>query len=182
MNFNLLENLALPADVIASEQPGVYRFMRCVSENEIVNTAKTLLGRRVLKTRVIENTQVTKDFFIAQLSALNFEVFCVAFLNTKHRVISCEHMFRGTVDSAYVYTREVVQRALDLNASAVIFAHNHPSGEGTPSTADHAVTLTLIKALNLFDIRVLDHCIVAGSTVTSFAETGLLSQIMDKAR
>jgi DNA repair protein RadC len=182
MHLNGLENAALPADLIVSEQNDSYHFMRSVSEREIIDTAKALLGRRMLKTSVITNAQVAKDFFLTHLSALEHEVFCVAFLNIKHRVIVCEPLFRGTFNSAPVYPREVVHRALALNAAAVILAHNHPSGDGEPSQADRQITVALIAALNWFDIQVLDHLVIAGSSVTSFAEQGWLQPMLEKAK
>lgn len=100
-------------------------------------------------------------------------MFCVAFLDTRHGVIKFEEMFRGTIDGASVYPREVVKAALACNASAVIFAHNHPSGVSEPSLADQAITRRLKDALELVDIRVLDHLVI-GTEITSFAERGLL--------
>ena len=102
------------------------------------------------------------------------EVFVCLFLDTQHRLISSETLFSGTLDSSSVYPREVVQRALSLNAAAVIFAHNHPSGIAEPSQADERITLRLRDALALVDIRVLDHMIVGDNQVLSMAERGLL--------
>ena len=97
----------------------------------------------------------------------------MAFLDTRHGVIAFEELFHGTIDGATVYTREVVKAALACNAAAVIFCHNHPSGVSEPSLADQAITRRLKGALELVDIRVLDHLVV-GSEITSFAERGLL--------
>ena len=116
MHFELTTPHYLP-DAVSIKEYGTYDFKRPVSEAEIVETAKALLSYRVLKTPVITNSQVAKDFFITQLSGLNCEVFCIAFLNTKHRIISCELMFRGTLNTANIYPREVVNRALALNAA-----------------------------------------------------------------
>lgn len=179
MILELLENGCLPATMI-TEENGAYRFTRCVTESEIVETAKILLGRRVLQTPVIQDHQVAADFFMMQLSALNAEVFCVAFLNTKHRMIACEKMFQGSLSEASVYPRQVVHRAMVLNAAAVILAHNHPSGDATPSQADIQLTKQLIEVLNLFDIRVLDHLVIGGANVTSFAQQGLLQKTTEK--
>ena len=101
------------------------------------------------------------------------EVFAFLMLDNRNRVIAFREMFRGTIDGASVYPREVVKQALADNAAAVIFAHNHPSGVGEPSQADIRITDRLKKALDLVDIRVLDHVIV-GDSVTCFAEQGLL--------
>ncbi|HAS8160916.1 TPA: DNA repair protein RadC, partial [Vibrio vulnificus] len=101
------------------------------------------------------------------------EVFAVMFLDNQHRLIAFEELFFGTIDSASVYPREVLKAALKINAAALIFAHNHPSGDATPSQADKQITQRLKEALALVDIRVLDH-IVVGDSAISFAERGLL--------
>lgn len=104
----------------------------------------------------------------------SYEVFACLFLDNQHRVIVLEEMFRGTLDSASVYPREIAKQALHHNAAAVIFAHNHPSGISEPSVADKNITHTLKQALALFDIRVLDHFIIGDGSPFSFAEHGLL--------
>ena len=96
------------------------------------------------------------------------------FLNNQHQLIKDEILFSGTIDGASVYPREVAKRALELNAAAVIFAHNHPSGHPEPSSADRAITKRLSGSLELFDIRVLDHIVVGGAETVSFAERGLI--------
>ncbi len=96
------------------------------------------------------------------------------FLDTQHRIIRYESLFRGTLDSASVYPREVAKRALELHAGAVILAHNHPSGVAEPSDADRRITERLKDALALFDVRVLDHFVVGDGEVVSFAERGWL--------
>ena len=101
-------------------------------------------------------------------------MFACLFLDTRHHVIACEELFRGTVDGASVHAREVVKRTLAHNAAAVILAHNHPSGIAEPSEADRSITLKLAKALALVEVRVLDHLIVGGTTVVSMAERGLV--------
>jgi DNA repair protein RadC len=102
------------------------------------------------------------------------EVFLVYFLNTQHALITAEEMFWGTIDGAAVYPREVAKTALQHNAAAVIFAHNHPSGIVEPSSADRHITTRLVESLRLLDIRVLDHIIVSHKDTMSFAERGLL--------
>jgi DNA repair protein RadC len=102
------------------------------------------------------------------------ETFVVLFLDAQHRLLEVEELFRGTLTQTSVYPREVVKRALHWNAAAVAFAHNHPSGIAEPSTADRMLTQALQKALALVDVRVLDHFVVGGETITSFAERGLL--------
>jgi DNA repair protein RadC len=105
---------------------------------------------------------------------LHHEVFAVLFLDSQHRLIALEEMFRGTLTQTSVYPREVVKQALTLNASSVVLAHNHPSGTAQPSRADEALTHTLKAALALVDVRVLDHFVVTASQAVSMAELGLV--------
>jgi DNA repair protein RadC len=120
------------------------------------------------------NPQATRDYLHMRLRDLQHEVFCCLFLDNRHRVIAFEELFRGTLDGANVHPREVVKRALAHNAAALIFAHNHPSGIAEPSVADEHITKRLKDALNLVEIRVLDHLIVGDGRCESFAERGLL--------
>lgn len=116
----------------------------------------------------------TREFLTRVLATRPYEVFCVLFLDNRHRVIAMSELFRGTIDGASVHPREVLRSALSHNAAAVVFAHNHPSGVAEPSQADELITRRLREALALVDIRVLDHLIVAGSECSSFAERGLI--------
>jgi DNA repair protein RadC len=113
-------------------------------------------------------------YFKARLLDLPHEVFSCLFLDTRHRLIRYEELFRGTIDGAVVYPREVVKRALQHNAAAVIVGHNHPSGVSEPSEADRSITLKLAKALALVEIRLLDHLVVSRSGHVSLAERGLI--------
>ena len=115
-----------------------------------------------------------KEYLCAKLAGFEHEVFAVLFLDTQHRLIEYAEMFRGTIDSASVYPRELVKEALRLNAAAVIVSHNHPSGNPEPSRADEVLTQRLKEALALVDVRTLDHIIVAGGSTISFAERGLI--------
>jgi DNA repair protein RadC len=115
-----------------------------------------------------------KDFLALQLGGLPQEVFAVLFLDQQHRLLRLEEMFRGTLAQTSVYPREVVRRAIELNAGAVILAHNHPSGLAEPSRADEYLTQTLKTALALVDVRVLDHLVVGQGQVVSMAERGLM--------
>ena len=120
------------------------------------------------------NPQATRDYLRVRLRDLPHEVFCCLYLDNRHRVIAFEELFRGTLDGASVHPREVVKHALAHNAAALILAHNHPSGVAEPSQADELITRRLKEALNLVEIRVLDHLIVGDSRCESFAERGLL--------
>jgi len=116
----------------------------------------------------------TRDYLRVLLADRKAEVFGCLYLDNRHRVIETAELFQGTIDGAAVYPRVVVQQALTLNAAAVMFFHNHPSGVAEPSNADEAITRRLKDALALVDIRVLDHFIVTAGESLSFAERGLL--------
>jgi DNA repair protein RadC len=139
--------------------------------------AATELARRHLRESLergepLTSPQHTRNYLRAALRDRPHEVFCVLLLDTRHRVISFEELFNGTIDSAQVHPRVVVERALGKRAAAVILAHNHPSGVAEPSQADLAITRRLRDALNLVEIRLLDHFIVGDVEVVSLAERG----------
>jgi DNA repair protein RadC len=122
----------------------------------------------------LSSPRAVRDLLKLKLAGLPHEVFMCLQLDAQHRVIAIEELFRGTLTQTSVYPREVVKAALRANAAAVIFAHNHPSGVAEPSHADEILTRSLKSALALVDVQVLDHFIVAGTRVMSFAERGLL--------
>lgn len=143
-----------------------------------LQVAKELVRRSLTEAMrqrdVLSSPASVRDFLRMTLAGRDYEVFMVLFLDAQHRVIAPEEMFRGTLTQTSVYPREVVKRSLVNNAAAVIFAHNHPSGVAEPSHADELLTRSLKEALALVDVRVLDHFVVAGNSVMSFAERGLL--------
>jgi DNA repair protein RadC len=160
---------------IRSEEATPYR-VRSAEDEDLIRQALTILDSR-LRTQDdvhVTSPEDTRRYLRLQLAEREAEVFCVLFLTNRHRVIAFTEMFQGTIDGATVHPREVVKQALRLNAAAVILAHNHPSGVAEPSRADEAITRRLRDALALVDVRVLDHLIVGGSEITSFAERGLL--------
>ena len=116
----------------------------------------------------------TESFLKAKMQHLEHEVFCCLYLDNRHRVLRFDELFRGTIDGTSVYPREVVKEALTVNAAAVILAHNHPSGVAEPSQADERITQRLKSALELVDIRLLDHLIIGAGDATSLASRGLL--------
>lgn len=137
------------------------------------------VGRRHLESRLtrgdaLESPSDTLDYLQACLRDRPYEVFCCLFLDNRHRILAFEELFRGTLNGTAVYPREVVKRALALNAAAVILVHNHPSGMAEPSRADQTLTTRLKEALALVDIRVLDHLVVGDGEAVSFSERGLL--------
>lgn len=137
------------------------------------------IGRRHQEAKMVRGDALccpsdTAAYLSAHLRGYAFEVFACLFLDNRHRIISFDELFRGTIDGATVHPREVVKRALDRRAAAVIFAHNHPSGIAEASAADKALTQRLKDALALIDVRVLDHFIIGDGEALSFAERGLL--------
>lgn len=122
----------------------------------------------------LTNPRNTREYLRMRLRDLDHEVFCCLYLDNRNRVITCEELFRGTIDGATVHPREVVKRALAHNAAAVILAHNHPSGVAEPSQADELITRRIKESLATVDIRVLDHLIVGDGHTESMAERGLL--------
>ncbi len=140
----------------------------------VIELARRSLTQQLADRPVFDAPGKVKDYLRLQLAARDHEVFAVLFLDAQHRLLQFDEMFRGTLTQTSVYPREVVKRALELNAAAVILAHNHPSGVAQPSRADEFLTQSLKSALQLVDVRVLDHLVVGQSEVVSFAERGLL--------
>lgn len=148
---------------------------RCL--NELMACASELRRREQASLAVrtpLGGVELAKQYVVAHFSGEPIESFVVLFLDISCRLIGVEEMFRGTLSQTAVYPREVARRALANNASAVIVSHNHPSGLAEPSRADEYLTATLKSALSLVDVKLLDHLVVSGETVTSFAERGLL--------
>lgn len=143
-----------------------------------LNVARELLLRELREQMrsgpLMTSPQILRDWLRLYCAKLENEVFLVIYLDAQHRLIEAEELFRGTLTQTSVYPREVVKGALARNASALAVAHNHPSGEAEPSRADEMLTQTLKSALSLVDVRVIDHFVVAGDRVISFAERGLI--------
>ncbi len=141
----------------------------------VLEMAKRHFKEIIQRGSALTSPEITRAYLSAQLRGYTYEVFGCLFLDNQNRVIQFEELFRGTIDGASVYPREVVKQALYHNAAAVIFAHNHPSGITEPSQADKQITEKLKNALALFDIRVLDHFVIGDGDPYSFAEHGLMS-------
>ncbi|CAK3148329.1 DNA repair protein RadC [Vibrio crassostreae] len=139
--------------------------------NELLERAAEALAAKYKREGTFTNPTNVKEYLKLKLGAHDREVFAVMFLDNQHQLISFEELFFGTIDAASIYPREVLKVALNHNAAAVVFAHNHPSGIAEPSQADRRITQRLVDALKLVDIRVLDH-IVVGEDCVSFAEKG----------
>jgi DNA repair protein RadC len=143
-------------------------------ELSVIEQAAQIIEIKAKKTAAISSAILAKQLCTTKLAHLEHEVFAALFLDSQHRLIEFKNMFTGTIDAASVYPREVVKAALYANAAAVIFSHNHPSGVAEPSTADQHITKRLVNALELIDVKVLDHIVVGVEGSVSFAERGLL--------
>jgi DNA repair protein RadC len=145
--------------------------LRLAAARELV---KRWLDEELKREFVLSNPQTVRDYLRLSFAGAQRESFVVLFLDNQNRLIAAEELFRGTLSQTAVYPREVVKRALEFNAAATIFAHNHPSGVAEPSRADEVLTQTLKQALALVDVRVIDHFVVAKTHAVSFAERGLI--------
>nr|WP_297383478.1 JAB domain-containing protein [uncultured Roseateles sp.] len=161
-----------------AERPAIYPASVPDPVAHQLGVARELLLRdlhsQMQRGPVMDSPQVLRDWLRLHCAGLEHEVFIVLYLTAHHALIEAVPMFRGTLTATSVYPREVVKLALSHNAAAVAFAHNHPSGSPEPSRADEQLTHSLKSALGLVDVRVLDHFVVAGDQLVSFAERGLL--------
>ena len=145
-----------------------------VEKQSVITLAMKVLSIKHRAGRVLSKPDETRDFLRLRLADYRNEVFGCLFLDNRHRIIAVRELFQGTIDGASVYPRVVVQQAMEVNAAAMVFFHNHPSGVAEPSHADEAITRRLKDALALVDVRVLDHFVVSAGESVSFAERGLL--------
>lgn len=144
------------------------------AQQRIIDKALALLESRLISSDALTSPGRVRQYCQLQLGHERDEHFACLFLTAQHHAIAFERQFRGSIDGAAVYPRVIVRRCLELNAAAVILVHNHPSGVSEPSAADRNITERLQRALQLIDVRVLDHIIVSAGGSTSFAEMGLL--------
>ena len=158
----------------AGEKSGTYVMESPVTEADILQMAQQLAMSRLSKGRALTEPRHVFGHLQTLLQYHDYEVFALLLLDTQHRVIAFRELFRGTLDSASVYPREVVKTALEHNAAAVILIHNHPSGNPEPSRADRELTIKLKDALNMVGTRTLDHIVVASEGCVSLAELGYL--------
>jgi DNA repair protein RadC len=172
-NFSSLRKLIAADRVRFCAEPGLgpARFAELRAAVEI---ARRQLAETLRNGPSLASPRATRDFLIARLRDLEHEVFCCLYLDNRHRLIHFEQLFRGTIDGASVFPREIVKQALQWNSAAVIVAHNHPSGVAEPSQADELITQRIKHALALVDIRLLDHIIVGDGASVSLAERGVL--------
>jgi DNA repair protein RadC len=172
-NFGSLKALLEADQRVFCSMPGLgpakYALLQSVLE-----MANRYVLEDLEKGSALTSATKTRAFLTRELRGYGYEVFGCLFLDSQHRVIVFEELFHGTLDAANVYPRQVAVRALKHNAAALILAHNHPSGETSPSTADKQITTRLKQALDLFDITILDHFIIGDGQAFSFAEHGLI--------
>ncbi|WP_370641541.1 RadC family protein [Halorhodospira sp. 9622] len=160
------------AKLQTGEQAGTYVIPEAVTESELLDMAQRLARRRLAKGRILRGPASVYRALQTRLLDRDHEVFGIVYLDNQHRILGVEELFRGTIDGTAVYPREVVKEALRHGAAAVILAHNHPSGHLEPSVADERITDRLRQALELVEVRVLDHVIVSSEGYTSLAELG----------
>lgn len=174
---NLLSSFGSLRALLEADQKGFCQHhglgpAKFVQLQAVLEMSRRHIESTLTRGDALTDVATTKLYLQQRLRAYPHEVFACLFLDNKHRMIAFDEIFRGTIDGASVYPREVVKQALSHNASAVIFAHNHPSGIAEPSQADYAITKRLKSALDLVDIRVLDHIVVGDGETVSFAELG----------
>ncbi len=153
---------------------GNYKLTGKTTEHDVLAAAEAILQAKLERQGSIGNPNDASDFLRMRLGALLHEEFHILWLDNRHRILGIEKLFTGTIDGASVYPREVVRAALNINASAAILAHNHPSGVAEPSVADRAITRELIEALKMVGVRVLDHVVVSAGSTVSMAGRGLM--------
>lgn len=158
----------------AGETAGTYHIESPLTESDILIMARQLASQRLSRGRKLTEPKQVFTHLQTLLAGYEHEVFALLLLDSKHRVIAFRQLFRGTLDSASVYPREVAKLALQCNAAAVILVHNHPSGDPEPSQADRVLTSKLRDALSLVGVRTLDHIVVGGEGCVSLAELGHL--------
>lgn len=172
MSAGTLAPVKLPHFIV--DASGKYRARRALTEEQIIKAAALLLNQRVARGEMMNRADVVGPYLKTRLRDLEHEIFACLFLDNQHRLIEYEELLRGTIDGASVFPREVVKRCLQLNAAAVIFAHNHPSGSVAVSSADITITRKLKESLGLIDVRVLDHFIIGDGKPLSFVSCGLI--------
>jgi DNA repair protein RadC len=150
---------------------GAQEFEKLLVSRELV---RRWMEEKLRHEPTIRSPQDTQDYLKVHFSGAEQEIFACLFLDNRHRLIAAENLFHGTIDNTTVYPREVVKRALRLNAAAVILSHNHPSGVAEPSDADRLITRRIRDSLELVDVRLLDHFVVGAGTAVSLASRGLL--------
>jgi len=162
-----------PAFIVCNKN--TFKVRGKITTADILNAAQSIL-RQQCQTHplVLKNVKLAKQLAVFRLAKMKLECFCVMFLDSQRKLIRFEILFQGTTNQTAVYPREIAKRAFELNATALILVHNHPSKDGTPSSADQWLTTSIQSAFKCIEIEVVDHLIVAGDQVYSFAAHGIL--------
>ncbi len=171
--FGGLNQLFAAGEAALCEAPGMGP-AKYVQFQAILEVARRVLAENMKRGDLLSSPQAVRDYLRLYFQKHQREAFVALFLDTQNRIVAVEELFAGTLHQTSVHPREIVKRVLALNASAVVFAHNHPSGIAEPSVADRHLTQVLKDALNLVEVRVLDHFVVGDGAPYSFAEHGLL--------
>jgi DNA repair protein RadC len=143
-------------------------------EKEAIKVALSAIEQTLVTNDTMQSTKEVENYLKIQLASQPDEWFAVLFLTSQHRLIRSERLFRGTINSSHIHVRVIARKALELNAAAVILAHNHPSGIAEPSSADRGITTRIKDALEVFDINVLNHFVITANECCSFADRGWL--------
>lgn len=159
-------------EIFEKKPNGRYVARRQFTADDVLHFATSLVSERFQRGDTMSSPDATRQYLVMHLAERRNEVFGALFLDSQHRLIGHEELFQGTIDSASVHPRILVQRCMDLNAAATILYHNHPSGVAEPSSADRILTERLAESLKLVDVKILDHLVVAGTQCVSFAERG----------
>ena len=171
--IHLFEDLKM-FEVRSQDHPE-YEFGKTEKENATIEKALQILKSRIKERGdFMEKPADVENFLKIQFSEMEYEAFSVIFLDNQHRLIAFEEMFKGTINGSSVHPREVMKAALKHNAAAVILSHNHPSGIATPSSADKQITKILVDAMELIDVRILDHIIIGDGDSFKFSEAGYI--------
>ena len=156
------------------DSKGNYKLTGKTTEHDVLSAAEGILKAKLERLGSLGNPRDATDFLRMRLGALLHEEFHILWLDNRHRILDCQKLFTGTIDGASIHPREVVRAALNINACAAIFSHNHPSGMAEPSAADRAITKELMSALQLVGVRVLDHLVISAAEGVSMASRGLM--------
>lgn len=157
-----------------NETEGSYTVQGEITDTDILVMAEIISKKKFIKGELLVSTTCTKLCLRNLMKGYEREVFGVLFLDTKHYVIKFEELFWGTIDNATVHPREIIKAAILCNAAAIILVHNHPSGDPEPSVSDRKITTRIVEAMDLVDIRVLDHIVVGENGAVSFVDRGYL--------
>jgi len=169
--MNNLKSSYSTSNQLVKTKAGKYRINKAVSKDELLDMVTDML-RAELRREAITSSALAQEYLRFKLANIDYETFHVIYLDTQHQVIDFEQMFRGTINKAPVYPREIAKQCLVKGAHAVILAHNHPSGVAEPSKADIAITNDVVDVLRLLDVHCLDHLIFAAGQTCSLAQLG----------